>query len=598
MNNLRKLIQLRPTWRFLWLFVFVNGLLFLPLYLLNQESSTFWPIAAAADGGWINQLLLWRQNLDPFRLSVELTVVMALWLNLRWLRRPAVRRLIVTSTLLALAYYLYEAIMVSFYQTAPVFYSQYFLARDGLPFLLLHVPAGLWFYAAAISGLIILLSLLVGLVNALLTCGADPQLSRWVRSSSVILAVLGLTATLRYQHYTAAPEMVISSLFWKLEHNVSDSIQLQHDIASFDDQVVRHAYDYSPYRLQTRPDIYLIFVESYGSILNRQIKFRKGYTTLLTQLEKELYAAGWSITSALSESPTWGGGSWMAYTSTLFGLRIDTHPQYLALLNKYQVEQYPDLGRYLRNQGYYYAWVSSLSGELGDEEWAKYQRFFGVDRWLRYRDLNYQGNLYGWGPAPPDQYMLHYSDTLLKASTDQPLFFVTITQNSHYPWVPQPTMVADWHSLNQGQSFPDPSPLAEADTVTKYQNYQKAVDYQLRMLSEFIQQHDAPALFILLGDHQPPQVSHRLDGWNTPVHIISQDQALLERFADYGFTPGLQVKSEKTELHHEGFYSLLVRVLNAHYGEDRLALPAYRPRGVVVEPVAHRESVQTKERQP
>lgn len=590
-SNFQKFVQQRPNLRFVLLWAVVNSLFFWPLYLLNQETTFFWPAPTptTAWGLWLNQLLLWRENLDPFRLSLELILVVALWCNLRGLQRPLLRIVIVLVTLLALIYYCYEAVMLSFYHTTPVFYSQYYLARDGLPFLAQHVQATGWLYLIGAFGLTTLLTLFALLVNSLLNSAADARLHRSVRYSTLLVALLMFIVGLRYQYYTANPEMVASSLFWKLEQNVSDSMQLYQDIASFDDQVVRQAYDYTPYHLQTRPDIYLIFVESYGSILYRQVRLRPAYVNLLTQLERELTAAGWSLRSTLSESPTWGGGSWMAYTSALFGLRIDTHPQYLALLNKYQVERYPDLGRYLQGQGYNYAWVSSISEELGDQDWAKYQRFLGVDQWLRYRDLDYQGALYGWGPAPPDQYVLHYADAALQASTDQPIFFVTITQNSHYPWLPQPTLAPDWRSLNSSQADAANERSLEVDTATKYQNYQQAIDYQLRMLSEFIQQHKEPALFILIGDHQPPQVSHRKDGWTTPVHVISRDQALVDQFAEYGFTPGLQVKSWTTDLHHEGLYSLLVRVLNAHYGEKRLALPVYRPRGVVVEHVAHSE---------
>ena len=49
------------------------------------------------------------------------------------------------------------------------------------------------------------------------------------------------------------------------------------------------------------------------------------------------------------------------------------------------------------------------------------------------------------------------------------------------------------------------------------------------------------SIFILIGDHQPPQVSRRADGWATPVHVIAQDAAFVDAFAPYGFTPGLRV---------------------------------------------------------
>ena len=115
----------------------------------------------------------------------------------------------------------------------------------------------------------------------------------------------------------------------------------------------------------------------------------------------------------------------------------------------------------------------------------------------------------------------------------------------------------------------------------------RAVDYQLRTLTDFILHNgDDNSLFVLIGDHQPPRVSRKSDGWATPVHIISKDGTLIKDFADYGFVPGLQVQSYETELHHEGIYSMLMRVLLKRYGSDPSALPAYLPQGVNAEEVA------------
>ncbi len=577
------LAQRWPTLVFVTSWLLLNALFFVPLYALNQETTTLLPGADLFADGWRNgfqRLLLWRENLDPLRLSLEWMVLVWLWLMVRPLQRRAVRPLWITMYSLTLCYYLYEAIMVSIYRADPVFYSHYFLARDGLPFLFSSLQTAWWAYLLGSVILIGVLALLIGLLNQLLT---SAQHVGWpVRIGFTLLVGLGLFAVVRHQSYTASPEMVISSLGYKLEKNIASSRQLYQDVTSFDDTPVRHAYDYVNYPLTKTPDLYFIFIESYGSVLYKRPDFLRAYSALLRELEAELAADGWSATSALSESPTWGGGSWMAYTSLLFGLRIDNHPQYLALLNKYQVETYPDLGRYLRQQGYYYAWISSISRELNDAMWAKYIRFLGVDAWLRFRDLDYQGPGYGWGPAPPDQYVLHQAQEQLKARTDQPLLFVTITQNSHYPWVPLPALAEDWRTLNTQDADSLAPAEAPSETNLKRQNYLRAIDYELRMLTSFIQQtNDRPSLFILVGDHQPPQVSRRSDGWETPIHIISQDPALLQEFAEYGFTPGLEVASLDAALHHEGFYSLFVRIMQEQSGDNRLALPNFLPNGIV-----------------
>lgn len=570
-----------------------QALLFLPLYLLQRQTSSLFPmVLLPGEPAWqvAGQLFLWRDNLDPWRLSLELTLLLALWCNFYWLRRPLMRGLIIGFYVVALFYALYEAVVVSIYRVDPIFYSQYFLARDGLPFLARHLQTSAFTYLAGAVGLVGALILVVGGINLLLDSAAESKLHRAAPVSMALLAGFCLFAGIRYQHYTAQPEMVVSSLAFKLRQNIAASFQLYEKIASFDDDAVLRAYNYFPYRLRSKPDIYLIFIESYGSVLYKRPDYHQAYTLLLAELEQRLAGAGWQSATALSESPTWGGGSWMAYTSLLFGLRIDSHPQYLTLLDKYQAQRYPNLGRYLQSQGYYYAWVSSIADELNDETWEKYIRFLGVDQWLRYRDLGYSGPRYGWGPAPPDQYTLNYTHQLLKEQSDKPLFFVTLTQNSHYPWAPQPHLVADWRTLSQTDAA-DPDAPAEVTHADKRQHYLQAIAYQLQMLTDFvIDNGNEESLFILVGDHQPPQVSRRSDGWDTPIHIISQDQGLLTTFAGYGFAPGLQASTLEPALRHEGFYSLLMRVLLEQENVARIALPPYLPHGVTPaaapEPVA------------
>lgn len=567
-------------WCFWGCFVVLNLLLFLPLAMLDSDTLALLPPASIfAAGPWLalSQLFIWRSSLDPMRISVELTLAAALWVNLRFLRMRAAAWMIVLLYLLLLAYSIYEAIVLSIYRADPVFYNHYFLARDGLPFLFEHVGTAAGPVALAVLGGVGALALVVALVRGLLASGARlGRASRWLLSG---VALLCLAAVLLFQPYTGRVEMVPSSMGWKLQQNIAASLALQQTVATYDDETVRNVYDYGGYTLEHKPDIYLIFVESYGSVLYKRPDFRAAYTTLLAELEDQLEAGGWQTSSVLSRSTTWGGGSWMAYTSFLFGLRIDNQPQYLELRDRYQVVDYPDLGSALQLQGYHYAWVSSLEEELSDAAWAKYENFLGPDRWLRFDDLDYRGPLYGWGPAPPDQYMLHYANERLQSETDQPLLFVTITQNSHYPWDLPPALLPDWRAFNE---MP-PEVTTTGDEIAhddKRQRYLSAIEYELRMLVDFIlTTGDEDSIFILVGDHQPPQVSRRADGWETPVHIVAKDPALLAAFGEYGWVDGLQVDVDRQAMHHEGMYSLLMRVLYATYGNRHLAGPGYLPDG-------------------
>jgi hypothetical protein len=221
-----------------------------------------------------------------------------------------------------------------------------------------------------------------------------------------------------------------------------------------------------------------------------------------------------------------------------------------------------------------------MSEDLGERTWAKYLRLNGADELIRNRDLAYVGPQYGWGPSPPDQYVLNHTLEDLEKRVSAPLFLFTITQNSHYPWMPQPELVDDWRTLNQPQS-----PVAEIDPDSiehseKRQNYLHAIENQLRMLTELILHYgDENSIFVLIGDHQPPQVSRRADGWETPVHIVSRDADLIAAFEEYGFASGLAVEPVEPTLRHEGIYSLFMRMLISQYGVDRTKLPAYLPNG-------------------
>ena len=68
----------------------------------------------------------------------------ALWVNARWLwRRQRLYRVVFTVVYaLAFSYALYESILLSLYQINPVFYAQYRLATDGVPFVVdtIRVP--------------------------------------------------------------------------------------------------------------------------------------------------------------------------------------------------------------------------------------------------------------------------------------------------------------------------------------------------------------------------------------------------------------------------------------------------------------------------
>ncbi len=571
--------RVHPDFSFWAVFVLLHALIFLPVVLMDREGGAFLP-AVQLQGRSVDQVLrqlfLWRRGPDLLHFNSELLLAIALWTLLPALRRPALRYAFVAAYLVVFAYYLYEGASLTFFNLEPVFYSQFRMATEGFSFFLQNAPGT----SAFLAGIVLLIAagaFAVARLARLALPHTGPSLpSRLVLG---LLAILVVGQAVFYRQNTRRPGMVFSSLVAKLGHNLSESRRVYANVKRFDSAQVRLVYDYGRYSLEERPPIYIIFVESYGSVLYKRNDWRVRYRELMERLDKRLADAGWHAASTRSLAPTWGGGSWMSYTSALFGLHVGSDPQYYALVDKYQLEEYPDLGRFLKGQGYRYYRLTALSMGLPKSAWRKYVDFFGVDRWLLYEDLNFGGPEYGWGPAPPDQYSLQFARETMRQESDGPYLFFTITQNSHYPWTPLPPLVDDWRSLNvPGQPPPASSELIEHSE--RRQNYWNAVAYQLEMLTGFIlSEPDEEAIFVLVGDHQPPRVSRGEDGWDTPLHIIAKNDSFVASFGEYGFEEGLAVWELEPSFRHEGFYSLFVRQLLATFG-DGSALPPYLPEGV------------------
>ena len=210
------------------------------------------------------------------------------------------------------------------------------------------------------------------------------------------------------------------------------------------------------------------------------------------------------------------------------------------------------------------------------------QGFYGADRWITFDTLNYQGPLFGWGPSPPDQFTFGFIQEFV-AQQEQPTFLVYLTQNSHYPWTPLPPVLDDWRELENIEM--QNGVLSEAQKKglslgESRRNYLQAVGNTLDALEEFITSLDNEnSIIVLIGDHPPPTVSRREDGFGTMVHIISQDVGFLESFHEYGFVDGLILENFEPTMRHEGLYSLFVRNLIAQYGKSPWILPPYLPNG-------------------
>ena len=252
--------------------------------------------------------------------------------------------------------------------------------------------------------------------------------------------------------------------------------------------------------------------------------------------------------------------------------------------------------RYLSSQGYQTFRLKTFSKQKAstDDAYAFQQRFFGFDKWLKHEDFPYKGYEYDFHGGIPDQYAMNYFHEEVATDSTKPIAMFFITMASHVPWFPPPPLVDDWRQLDSITT--DPYNIEIPDSVTRRYDrfmaritdkltprYVTTVLYDLRMASQFIrQQADPNSIFIVLGDHQAPMVTYYGgDGLEVPVHIISRDTSFLASLTDYGFHPGMEADTTlPAPLRHQGLYSLFMREMMNHYGEENQALPVYLPKGI------------------
>ncbi|NPA07059.1 MAG: sulfatase-like hydrolase/transferase [Chloroflexi bacterium] len=575
--------HLSPAWRFALLAGLFNSLLFVPFVLLDRVDGRWlpgWPDSVGPAWRW---WLMARPTFDLLRWHMEWTALLALILALGGRLRRVGPWLAAGSYALAWLYQIYEAVDVVLYHRQPNWYNDWPFIRDGAAFLVDGLQIPWWQVALALAILASIGWLLVRGMAALWDAASAFGWTRW-------FAVAGLLAVnVAYLHWGnlfiwADPQAVAQSLVAKLELNDRRAKASRRATAHWDNLDPWAYYDYRAYPLAQKPDVIFIALESYGSILYRTPALRERYRGLMAQFAQRLNATGWHGVTALSEAPVWGGGSWMSYTTLLFGLPVSEQPQYLKLRERFQFEPYPNLGRYFQQQGYQYLWLVPIARQLEPEIAIRIERFYGADEWITFEDLNYHGPLYGWGPSPPDQYTLGFLlDRVQHAPDSQPRFVFYLTQNTHYPFAPLPPRMDDWRALNDPSLPQPPKPAKKVEYKQALNDYIEALAYDLDLLATFIEQWPNPnAIFILVGDHQPPAISARRHGYSTPLHIISRDAAFLAQWEADGFTPGFWLEDPEPRLKHAGFYSLLVRHMVARYGVDPDTLPPYYPEGLPV----------------
>jgi hypothetical protein len=278
-------------------------------------------------------------------------------------------------------------------------------------------------------------------------------------------------------------------------------------------------------------DVYLVFIESYGTVGLDDPGYRHVLDPALADFAHTVEGAGYTLLSSRLVSPVFGGGSWLAHGTLASGIKLDQLTNEL-LLNGSRLT----LPRYLAAAGY--RTVEVMPGIKKPDPEAT---FWGFDKHYFDADLGYAGPPFGWFNIP-DQFTLKQFAAHELTPDHAPLFAQIVLVSSHTPFAPVPPYLDDWSDVGAYNNEPDDvwaRVYAPPDWNNLDQPYLDSIAYDLKTLSAWLKGLDHDALVIILGDHQPPEIT-RVAGqpWTVPVYVLSRDADLVQPFAALGYVAG------------------------------------------------------------
>lgn len=295
-------------------------------------------------------------------------------------------------------------------------------------------------------------------------------------------------------------------------------------------------------------DVHIIFLESFGAVLYDHPQVQPATEPARVALRDALAASGRHVVSGFFRSPTIGGASDLAHLSLLSGVDLSDARRHDLLLTTGR----PTLLHLFRQAGY------EAFGLYHAVSWPWPEHVhYGFDHFVDGPALRYEGPPITFWKIP-DQIALARFTQAFPRSADSPprvLFFPTIT--SHFPFTPVPPYQPDWQRALTAEPF-DAEELQAAlaqpvDWFDMRTPYVASVNYVYRWLAGyFALPEPRETVYVLVGDHQPTaNITGEGVPWDVPVHIVSRDPVLLERFKAQGFSDGLWPDRRVLgELHH------------------------------------------------
>lgn len=284
-------------------------------------------------------------------------------------------------------------------------------------------------------------------------------------------------------------------------------------------------------------DVIVMFLESYGVVAFDDPEMAAAVSETRAAMTAAVQAHGWTVVSARSGSPTFGGSSWLAHLTLLSGVEVRDPYAYAALMTQTRDTLPKAFGR----AGY--RTIGLLPGMR--QAWPE-GAFYGYDVLYGRTALSYPGPQFGWWGIP-DQYTLAKLDALERSGTPRaPVFVVFPTSTTHTPFGPVPPYQPDWSRILSASAFEPNDVQAAMRTVPELTNlrpsYARAMNYMHETLAGYLrEQAGRNLILVVIGDHQPPAaVSGRGAPWEVPVHVFTHGQTQVpDRLRAQGFQDGL-----------------------------------------------------------
>jgi phosphatidylglycerophosphate synthase len=286
-------------------------------------------------------------------------------------------------------------------------------------------------------------------------------------------------------------------------------------------------------------DVLLVFVESYGRSAVQDSSFAPGIRAVLDRGATQLRAAGFSSRSAFLTSPTFGGLSWLAHSTTQAGVTVNGQWRYDQVAKKGRVT----LTRAFKRAGW--RAVGIMPGNR--RAWPEGRTFYHYDRVYDRRNLGYRGPDFGLPPMPDQYSLLALQRRELARRHRPPLFAEVDLISSHAPWTRIPRLIP-WDDVGDGSIF-DRVPVEESTQASLFGDadraraaYGHSIEYSLNTIFSFVRRYgDDDLVVVMLGDHQPATLvtGHDDPSHDVPITVIAHDPKVMRQIAGWSWQDGV-----------------------------------------------------------